>query len=619
MTPTLRRYLPFLMIVMLQTAMVFIAPSRDAESVATTSFDAGTSSPVIGADGSGSASSTSGRSGGGGTGQLDVRSKATDGRSPGTGQERPGEAGAAAPAAGGVAGCPSAEAIGIGGLGQEGLGCGLDPADPRLWPWSRPWMLTGDRSLCAPGGNLQQDVTLFSSPPCTPRFTGDNGGATAHGVTAETVKVVRYLPRYDAASQAILASQGLYDSPADEGRAQRGFTAFFEKHFDFYGRAIEWVLVQTNCSSGDATCYRNDAKAIVTEHAPFIVQAEAVQIGGAPEFFDELARRGVITVGGWGLARSFDVERRPFRWDNNMDGTRAVEHIAEYWCKKMAGQKADLAGDPLLATATRKLAITVADLPGRVEQGELLQRLVSGEQCGDASTRPLLIRHGASTGEQSEQAGPTAVKLQDAGVTTVVAIDPGFLIFLTVAMDRQQYFPEHLIAGLAGMDYDLVGRLNSTTQWRNAFGLSHRPKELPSGQTDDWRAVRDALGGEGWSCASCPGTFAYELQIASQLMWAGPNLTPLTFERGSLEAPQLNGYTIEEQWPGWKCCEPAAVAWRFGQGDYSANEDLKEIWWNPNQRSQIDGQPGTYLCEAECGRFLPGEWTAGPPVPSKPR
>lgn len=600
---TARRYLPFLVIVALQTVMMFAAPSRDLRSsqVPLAGFEAGRSS-----DGAGMAAGDAGTAAAAGPGEEEAGAAPAEGTAP--------EA-----TAGAARGCPSATLTGIGGLGENGLGCGLDPAETALWPWSRPWQLTGDRSLCAPGGALQEAVTVFLSPPCTPRFTGDNGGATAPGVTADSITIVRYLPKYDAASQAILQSQNLYDSPDDERRAQRGFTGFLEKHFDFYGRSITWVLVQTSCANGDATCYRNDAKAIVTEHHPFIVQAEAVQIGGAPEFFDELARRGVITVGGWGLSRDFDVARRPFRWDNNMDGTLAVRHVAEYWCKKMAGKPAELAGDPLLRTKRRRLGITVQDAPGRVEQGELLVRLVTGERCGDPSQAPVLVKHGSGTGPQSEQARPTAVKFKDAGVTTVVALDPGFLVFLTTALDSQRYFPEHLVTGLAGMDYDLVGRLNSPTQWRNAFGLSHRPKELPKGQTDDWRAVRDALGPGAESCNSCPGTIAYELQIAAQLMWAGPNLTPLTFERGSADAPQLNGYTIEHQWPGWRCCEPAAVTWRFGPGDYSANEDLKEIWWDPNRVSQIDGQPGGYVCEDGCRRYLPGEWTTAPPVPSKPR
>src|SRR5439155_11676061 len=68
--------------------------------------------------------------------------------------------------------------------------------------------LSGDRARCAPGGQLQENISL-SSPPCIPKFAGDNGGATTPGVTGDTINVVIIHPQYPEASQRALQAGGL--------------------------------------------------------------------------------------------------------------------------------------------------------------------------------------------------------------------------------------------------------------------------------------------------------------------------------------------------------------------------------------------------------------------------
>src|SRR5690349_4256547 len=47
-----------------------------------------------------------------------------------------------------------------------------------------------DRSKCAPNG--QQTGPVFYMPTCVPAFTGDNGGTTMNGVTADKINFVIY-------------------------------------------------------------------------------------------------------------------------------------------------------------------------------------------------------------------------------------------------------------------------------------------------------------------------------------------------------------------------------------------------------------------------------------------
>ncbi|HEX5616299.1 MAG TPA: hypothetical protein VFZ83_14190, partial [Acidimicrobiia bacterium] len=58
------------------------------------------------------------------------------------------------------------------------------------------------------------DIAMYdlTTPPCVPAFTGDNGGATHRGVTAETIKIAYYEPKPDPQTDALLQISGAYDA-----------------------------------------------------------------------------------------------------------------------------------------------------------------------------------------------------------------------------------------------------------------------------------------------------------------------------------------------------------------------------------------------------------------------
>src|SRR4051794_2215673 len=173
------RYAPFLAIVALQLVLITMTPSSTKQTTTvagnTTTGGAQTATdsaslepgPVSGGTGGSAAASTGGTSQG-----------AT---SPGAGAAGGGAAGAArsGTAAGAATGARTAAAATATAAGQQ-----LD-ALGRL--------LGGDKAKCAPGGLLQENVTMHS-PPCMPRFEGDNGGATSSGVTKDTIQIVLIYP-----------------------------------------------------------------------------------------------------------------------------------------------------------------------------------------------------------------------------------------------------------------------------------------------------------------------------------------------------------------------------------------------------------------------------------------
>ena len=50
---------------------------------------------------------------------------------------------------------------------------------------------------------------------------------------------------------------------------------------------------------------------------------------------------------------------------------------------------------------------------------------------------------------------------------------------------------------------------------------------------------------------------------------------------------------------------------QFGPGDYTGNEDAKEVFWDPNARSAVDGKSGAYVPLNGGKRYRLGQWSSG--------
>ena len=186
----------------------------------------------------------------------------------------------------------------------------------------------------------------------------------------------------EARNLAAGACQGLAFSPEEEEQAMNTYAKFFEKHYEFYNRKIEWVWEQGTCeiSPPDLPCFRNEVKRLNAKHKPFAVfWANSTM---QAEFFDEWSRLGVMNAGGWHFNAEFNNRLRPYHWDVFMDGTRTARNIADYWCKKMQGKNATLAGSPDLQAKKRKLGILTQAFPVTKKNAQDLYAMVTGGKCG---------------------------------------------------------------------------------------------------------------------------------------------------------------------------------------------------------------------------------------------
>ena len=142
---TLRLYGPFLALALVQALFIVAAPSKAPDRTAL------------------SAGGPAGRTGAGASGFTPS----------GTGTGTPGDVSGGA-AGGGAGG--SASGGGGGGNATSNVGGGN--------------LAVGDTSHCT--GPYQFDVLLSHGPPCQPVFGGDNGGATADGVTDKEIHIILF-------------------------------------------------------------------------------------------------------------------------------------------------------------------------------------------------------------------------------------------------------------------------------------------------------------------------------------------------------------------------------------------------------------------------------------------
>jgi len=90
--------------------------------------------------------------------------------------------------------------------------------------------------------------------------------------------------------------------------------------------------------------------------------------------------------------------------------------------------------------------------------------------------------------------------------------------------------------------------------------------------------------------------------LAIGLQGAGPNLTPQTFEQGMFSYPERLG--------------PVGL-WKFGPGDRTAANDVREIYWDPNAVSSYNAKQGAYKGTSN-ERWETGQIPTSPPgVPKK--
>lgn len=434
------------------------------------------------------------------------------------------------------------------------------------------------------------------APPCAEVFTGDNGGATATGVTEDTVKIVIYLPNEGS---DLVGAQVLSDAGVDrDARAQietvEGYADLYGRMFETYGRRVEVEAFRGAGAPDDHAAAKADAIAIA-EQEPFAV------VGGPEQasvtFADELAARGVVCLESCavGLTTDFLNERAPYVW---MPGgaDQSSRATAEAVGKLAGPGPAVMAGDPELRERDRVYGVVHYDTPDGFYE-DVYESLV--EALGEYGIEVEAdVEYILDIPRVQEDARAMVTRLKDEGVTTVIfGGDPVTPAALTEEATAQDYHPEWIHGGGFQVDSSLLARGFDQEQWVNGFGIT--PKAPATADLEVHNQIYQ------WAHGTMPPTnLSQTLEpplraLAIGIHLAGPELTPETFREGLLRYPPSGGGPTRPR-----------MTYDYNQG----GGDAAIIQWDPDVVGVAGGERGRGMYRYADGgqRYALGEFPDTP-------
>lgn len=515
----------------------------------------------------------------------------TDGDAPSSGQVSAGQS--SAPTGGGAAGptVPSSTTP-------------ADSGDPAA-------AVFGEGPQCDANGR-QIGISGYM-PPCVRWTGGDNGGATARGVTRDTVKIAIWQGQEDPATRQALSGARLNDSPAVVERMYEALRRYFNNHYQTYGRELVFVEVQASGESTSDEAMKADAIKIADEIGAF---ATFTGNGLAPiptTLARELAQRGVVCICTTSLSSAFYTELPPLIWSALPTIDEYAQHSAEYIAKRMGFDPAEYGG---LGTVGTPRVYCLMYLTGTGEtvspEGPRAARIFREAFAARGISFETEVAYFYDPGSNQNDVTAMIAKFKSEGCTTLVPlVDPIMPILITREATNQAYFPEWFIVGTGLSDTTTIGRFYDQQQWGNAFGIS------PLWVT--WDVVENSAGynefhhGMPGRNKGDEGALINVYRSAFQTLWtgihmAGPNLTPDTFAQGMYAYPATGG-------------TPASpLVFRTREAPTEI-KDFSEVWYDPNRVGPDERtETGTgMIVRADGGkRYDAGEWPQSPPSRNNP-
>jgi hypothetical protein len=445
----------------------------------------------------------------------------------------------------------------------------------------------------------QVKIPYTYAAPCAKPFSGDNGGATADGVTGDSIKIVVYQadPAKDALAAATVRGSGADVSPATARTTYNGYFDLYQKYYNFYGRKLDVVYFPGTGAPDDEVTARADADAIADMH-PFAVMSGPNR---TPVWAQELVARHVICVGQCSLAvpEKTISDASQYLYGVGPTPEQAGLMTAKFVTTQLAGKKAAYGGDAV-KDKTRVFGVAHYDTIDGQQKAAFAALKGEFQKANVKIAADLPFQLDLARGQ--ENARTIIAKLKEAGVTTVVYTgDPLTPGNLTKEATAQNYFPEWVIGSNVLVDIALFGRTYDQQQWQHAFGLALTQARVNQDANPAYTMYQ-------WFNGVKPPNNTYGVILAdlAQTMnginMAGPKLSPETFKAALYNAPVQGGTPLAPRtsrgkhglWPGI---------------DVGGTDDTGLIWWNPKAHGEDEiGQVGDGLYEyASMGK----RWTLG--------
>jgi len=441
-------------------------------------------------------------------------------------------------------------------------------------------------------------VIDYFAPFCMAPFTGDNGGATDVGVTAEEITIVHYMgPDGDPVINYITDAIKADDTNAQEEEVIRDFIEYFQTYYEFYGRKINYVKYESTGIATDEVTARADAQRIADEFKPFAV------IGGPSltnAFGDELAAREILCISCGGGSPEWYAERDPYVWGIDGAAEQKQVHVVEFIGKQLAGKPAIHAGDAFKET-TRKFGLMYVE--GSSESKVLADLMVS--RLAEVGAEPAeVIPYVLDPGTLQQSASQAIAKLKASGVTSVIlATDPVAPRDFTREATAQEYFPEWIVAAATLTDTTAFGRSYDQAQWAHAFGVTSLAVRL-NPETSGYYGLYTWFTGKAPAADDSIGVYMPPFfLLMSALQSAGPNLTHESLADAIRSFETIKA--ISQPWLTW------GDHGIWDKPDYAGIDDATVFWWDATATGPDEiRKDGTGMIRYVDGgkRYLPGEW-----------
>ncbi len=510
-----------------------------------------------------------------------------------------------------VNGTGAGQGAGGGGTGGGDAGGGASPVpsaspSPSAPPVENKTVATNLLKRCV--GTPPRQIEDPQSPPCIAYFDGENGGATASGVTADAVYIAVPTPE---------SSEAQYDALA----------TFFNDRFQFYGRK----LVFQYCASSGGGGGSSDQASQVADAA---LAAQGCGVGPKPfastfyrstngaYYMPAMCRYKILTMGVYAPNDSKYLDACPgYLFQYPMVADEEFANLGEWGCNRLVGGTAAYSGGndsktppAPLKNRKRKFGVLLEPftdtdaIARRAALDPLVNRL---RACGATLDEQDIIVNPVQGDFDPPSAQNAVLQLRGDDVTSIVCLCNFFSYgTLARAADVNAYQPEWISSTFGLNDVNSSFQLSAapSTQLQHTFGLTFNPRMTNPLQNPFNVALQEGDPSQppvtGSTVEAKLEIYRSLLVLAAGIQMAGPDLTPETFRDGLRKTTFPNPITA---------LHAGAVDVR--PDGYSYTADGAEWWYSPTAAgpfSDSAATPGT-VCYLDSGnRHTLGDWPKGP-------
>lgn len=457
-------------------------------------------------------------------------------------------------------------------------------------------------------GNPPRQTEDPLAPPCVAFFSGNNGGATAPGVTADEVRVVlrqQGHPAYGCSSYVDLGQPHPPNQPTQVDESNlRLYQAYFNNRFQTYERRVRFFLAFSSCSQ-DAASARADAADNIAKVKPFAV-LNFYRLNESA-YNEAMADRGVLVLGQLSNMSEDIYRSYPGKiWGVNPTIEYQASLFSRAVCANVVPHPVTFSGNPTDNGRPRRLGLLSTEDP-EVPELAILGRLVKSQvqDCGGnivaEATTPGFRQVGQDPANGSQRASENMANFRTKDVTTIIW--PGSAEqYTSHAANGIQYRPEIVLMGLAWTTHDgnFFSRSQEQSVWRNAWVVSNKTY---FGPYQHELCVQAALEVDPqastvrWSFM-CNVSYPAFFQLFSGIQVAGSRLTTASLEQGFHAIPHIASENIRT---------PACF---YNLGDYTCVKDATFEWWDPagNDPNTFSTPNGCWRQASGGRRYLPQSW-----------